>query len=76
MQSSWRTSWRSQRPNADMKDVNGGFLFEAGHLLRGSGYEIATPSGKKGLVRIKCQTQGENPLIMDTLVTPDNKEIR
>ena len=59
-----------------MKDENGGkFLFETGHLLRGSGYEIATPSGKKGLVRIKYQTQGVNSLIKDTLVTPDYKEI-
>ena len=63
-------------PDAEMKDENGGeFLFETGHLLRGSGYEIATPSGKKGLVRIKYQTQGVNSLIKDTLVTPDYKEI-
>lgn len=64
-------------PEADVKDVNGGeSLFETGYLLRESGYEIATPSCKKGLVRIKYQTQGVNSLIKDTLVTPDYKEIR
>ena len=64
-------------PEADVKDENGGeSLFETGHLLRGSGYEIAAPSGKKGSVRIKYQTQGVNSLIKDTLVTPDYKEIR
>lgn len=64
-------------PEAEVKDENGGeSLFETGHLLRGSGYEIAAPSGKKGLVRIKYQTQGVNSFIKDTLVTPDYKEIR
>ena len=64
-------------PEADVKDENGGqSLFETGYFLRGSGYEIATPSGKKGLVRIKYQTQGVNSLIKDTLVAPDYKEIR
>jgi len=64
-------------PEAEVKDENGGeSLFETGHLLRGSGYEIATPSGKKGLVRIKYQTQGVNSLIKDTLVIPDYDEIR
>lgn len=64
-------------PEADMKDENGGeFLFETGYLLRGSGKEIATPSNKKGLVKIKYQTQGVDPIIKDTIVTPDYKEIR
>lgn len=59
-------------PSAELKDENGGeFLFETGYLLRGSGYDIATPSHKKGMVRIKYQTQGVDPLIKDTLVTPD-----
>lgn len=63
-------------PETKVKDENGGeSLFETGYLLRGSGYEIATPSGKKGLVRIKYQTQGVNSLIKDTLVTPDYEEI-
>ena len=64
-------------PDAEVKDENGGeSLFETGYLLRGSGCEIATPSGKKGLVRIKYQTQGINSLIKDTLVIPDYKEIK
>ena len=63
-------------PDAELKDGNDGdFLFETGYLLRGSGYEVATPSDKKGLVRIKYQTQGVCPLIKDTLVAPDYKEI-
>lgn len=63
-------------PEADVKDANGGeSLFETGHLLRGSGFEIATPSGRKGLVMIRYQTQGVNSLIKDTLVTPDYKDI-
>ena len=63
-------------PTTETKDKNGGGLFETGYLLRGSGYEIATPSGKKGLVRIKYETQGVNAIIKDTLVTPDYKEIK
>lgn len=63
-------------PNTETKDKYGGGLFETGYLLRGSGYEIATPSGKKGLVRIKYETQGVNAIIKDTLVTPDYKEIK
>ena len=63
-------------PDAELKDGNDGdLLFETGYLLRGSGYEVATPSDKKGLVRIKYQTQGVCPLIKDTLVAPDYKEI-
>ena len=64
-------------PEADLKDENGGeFLFETGLLLRGSGCEIASPSGRSGRIRIKYQTQGVNSSVKDTLVTPDYKEIR
>ena len=64
-------------PDADLKGENGGEgLLETGFLLRESGCEVASASGKKGLVRIKYQTQGMNSLIKDTLVTPDYKEIR
>ncbi len=64
-------------PEAEVKDeYGGGSLFETGYLLRGSGYEIAAPSGKKGLVRIKYQTQGVISVIKDTLVTPDYIEIK
>ncbi len=64
-------------PEAELEDENGGeFLFETGFLLRGSGYKIATPSRKKGWVKIYYQTQGVNSVIKDTLVTPDYKEIK
>ena len=64
-------------PEAGLKDENDGeFLLETGYLLRGSGYEIAAPSKKKGMVMIKYQTQGVDPIIKDTIVTPDYKEIR
>lgn len=50
-------------------------LFDTGNFIRESGCEIATPSSKKGLVRIKYQTQGVELLIKDTLVAPDYIEI-
>ena len=63
-------------PNAAIKEKSSGdFLFETGYLIRGSGKEIATPSGRKGFVRIKYQKQGVNALIKDTLVIPDYEDI-
>ena len=50
-------------------------IFETGYLMRGSGKEIAEPSGRKGWVKINYQTQGVGQSIKDTLVCPDFSEI-
>lgn len=51
-------------------DIHRDFM-DTGDLIRGSGKEIAEPSGKKGWVKINYQTQGVNETIKDTIVKPD-----
>ena len=64
-------------PDSRIKnESDGDYLLETGSLIRGSGEEIAKPSGKKGLVKIKYQTQGVHTMIKDTLVVPDFKDIK
>ena len=71
--SNWKYLINPYTPLNDENDEV--LLFDTGNFIRESGCEIAAPSSKKGLVRIKYQTQGVELLIKDTLVTPDYIEI-
>ena len=63
-------------PDFEIKDSLGtDFILETGYLIRGSGKEIAEPSGRKGWIKINYQTQGVGQSIKDTLVCPDFSEI-
>lgn len=63
-------------PDFEIKDsLESIYIFETGYLLRGSGKQIAEPSGRRGWVKINYQTQGVGQTIKDTLVCPNFSNI-